>query len=72
MSRPVVEKHQEHSVHTKKSPGRKSRHWPLRAPDVKTPAANVLPGAPGSGAAPGSNGPPTTGAMGPGGPLGST
>ena len=35
--------------------------------------AQVLPGSPGSGAAPGANGPPTTGAsVGPGGPLGST
>jgi hypothetical protein len=33
--------------------------------------ANVLPGSPGSGAAPGAIGPPTTGAIGPGGPLGS-
>lgn len=33
--------------------------------------AQVLPGGPGSGAAPGANGPPTTGALGPGGPLGS-
>lgn len=32
---------------------------------------DVLPGSPGSGAAPGANGPPTTGAIGPGGPLGS-
>ena len=34
--------------------------------------ANVLPGSPGSGAAPGANGPPTTGGISPGGPLGST
>ena len=33
--------------------------------------AQVLPGGPGAGAAPGANGPPTTGAIGPGGPLGS-
>lgn len=32
--------------------------------------ADVLPGSPGSGSAPGANGPPTTGAVGPGGPLG--
>ena len=31
---------------------------------------DVLPGSPGSGAAPGAGGPPTTGAVGPGGPLG--
>jgi hypothetical protein len=34
--------------------------------------AQVLPGSPGSGAAPGANGPPTTGAIGPGDPLSST
>jgi hypothetical protein len=33
--------------------------------------ANVMPGSPGSGAAPGASGPPTTGSIGPGGSLGS-
>lgn len=36
-----------------------------------THEAQVLPGSPGSGAAPGANGPPTTGGISPGGPLGS-
>ncbi len=71
--RKVITTHEDvKSVGTHKTKGRKSRHWPMRAPqNVKTPRGDVLPGSPGSGAAPGANGPPTTGAMGPGGPLGS-
>jgi hypothetical protein len=44
---------------------------PKSTPPSIQPLADVLPGSPGSGAAPGANGPPTTGAIGPGGPLGS-
>lgn len=44
---------------------------PKSTPPSIQPLANVLPGSPGSGAAPGASGPPTTGAIGPGGPLGS-
>jgi hypothetical protein len=43
---------------------------PKSTPPSIQPLANVLPGSPGSGSAPGANGPPTTGAIGPGGPLG--
>jgi hypothetical protein len=43
---------------------------PKSTPPSIQPLADVLPGSPGSGAAPGANGPPTTGAVGPGGPLG--
>jgi hypothetical protein len=45
---------------------------PKSGPPSFPEPAKVLPGSPGSGAAPGANGPPTTGAsVGPGGPLGS-
>lgn len=44
---------------------------PKSAPPSIRQDPDVLPGSPGSGAAPGANGPPTTGAIGPGGPLGS-
>lgn len=52
-------------------------HMANRHPKSNTPPthdAQVLPGSPGSGSgsAPGANGPPTTGAVGPGGPLGSS
>lgn len=43
---------------------------PKSTPPSIQQSAPVLAGSPGSGAAPGSNGPPTTGAVGPGGPLG--
>jgi hypothetical protein len=43
---------------------------PKSTPPSIQPLANVLPGSPGSGSAPGANGPPATGAIGPGGPLG--
>ena len=46
-------------------------HPKSNPPSIKQ-NANVLSGSPGSGAAPGSVGPPTTGAIGPGGPLGAT
>jgi len=48
------------------------RVHPSKSDTPPTHDAQVLPGSPGSGAAPGANGPPTTGAMTPGGPLGST
>lgn len=38
-------------------------------PKSTPPLVQVLPGSPGSGEAPGANGPPTTGAVGPGGVL---
>jgi hypothetical protein len=57
------------SVHVNTKRGRRGRYHPI---DVKTPKAGPLPGSPGSGAAPGSSGPPITGAyIAPGGPLGS-
>lgn len=46
-------------------------HPKSNPPSIPETAA-VLPGSPGSGAAPGANGPPTTGGISPGGPLGST
>jgi hypothetical protein len=55
-------------------PGRKGPHHPidvLNKSNTPKGYADVLPGSPGSGAAPGANGPPTTGGIGPGGPLGS-
>lgn len=49
------------------------RSGPKSAPPSFGYATPILPGSPGSGSAPGANGPPTTGAIGPpGGPLGST
>lgn len=42
---------------------------PKSKPPSLSNYAPVLPGSPGSGAAPGANGPPTTGAIGPGGPM---
>lgn len=45
---------------------------PKSRPPSLHDSAPVLPGSPGSGSAPGANGPPTTGAIGPGGPLSST
>lgn len=60
------------SVHVNSKRGRRGRYHPL---DVKKPKGSPLAGSPGSGAAPGANGPPTTGAWMPGtvgGPLGST
>jgi hypothetical protein len=48
-----------------------NRHPKSNPPSLQD-SAPVLPGSPGSGAAPGANGPPTTGAIGPGGPLSST
>lgn len=62
--REVVTKHAEHSVHVRKSRGRKSRHWPMRAPaqHVKKPKGSPLPGSPGDGSsAPGANGPAVSG-----------
>jgi hypothetical protein len=44
-------------------------HSKSTPPSIR-PQPNVMPGSPGSGSAPGANGPPTTGAVGPGGPLG--
>ena len=67
--KPVVAHAGVKSVHVNTKRGRRGRHHPL---DVKVPQGDVLPGSPGSGEAPGANGPPTTGAsIGPGGPLGS-
>lgn len=43
---------------------------PKSAPPSIRQDPDVLPGSPGSGSAPGANGPPTTGAVGSGGPLG--
>jgi hypothetical protein len=58
------------SVHTHMKRGRRGASHPI---DVKQPNGGPLPGSPGSGAAPGANGPPTTGGdMFAGGPLGST
>ena len=66
--KPVIAHAGVKSVHTHKPRGRRGRHWPV---DVER-EAKVLPGSPGSGSAPGANGPPTTGAsVEPGGPLGS-
>lgn len=68
--KPIVGHADAKSVHTHSKRGRRGRYHPL---DVKMPAAKVLPGSPGSGAAPGANGPPTTGAWMPGtsgGPMG--
>jgi hypothetical protein len=45
---------------------------PKSNPPSFSDSAQVMPGSPGSGSAPGANGPPTTGAVGPGGPLGSS
>lgn len=70
--KPVVAHGDVRSVHTHTKLGRRGRCHPL---DVKTPHGDVLPGSPGSGAAPGANGPATTGSWMPGtvgGPLGST
>jgi hypothetical protein len=67
--KPVVAHAGVKSVHVNSKRGRRSRFHPL---DVKVPQGDVLPGSPGSGEAPGANGPPSTGAsIGPGGPLGS-
>lgn len=43
---------------------------PKSAPPSIRQDPDVLPGSPGSGSAPGANGPPTTGAAGPSGPPG--
>lgn len=68
--KPVVGHANVKSVHVNTKRVRRNRHFPI---DVKDAPARVLPGSPGSGAAPGSNGPPTTGSWMPGtsgGPMG--
>jgi hypothetical protein len=72
--KPVVAHAGVKSVHTHKKRGRKGHYHPIDVANLPAQKlSDVLPGSPGSGSAPGANGPPTTGSsIGPGGPLGST